>query len=88
MANQHHLIKRQILQVTVQDAADAYGLQQKLGLLTQRRLTPLIAQRCSELSSPEVIHRIDSVEVDLGELPLEDLEEALIKGLTRSSAGN
>jgi len=79
MANQHHLIKRQILQVTVQDAADAYGLQQKLGLLTQRRLTPLIAQHCSELSSAEVIHRIDSVEVNLGELPLEDLEEALIK---------
>jgi len=79
MANQRHLIKRQILQVTVQDAADAYGLQQKLGLLTQWRLTPLIAQHCSELSSPEVIHRIDSVEVDLGELPLEDLEEALIK---------
>lgn len=79
LANQHHLIKREILQVTVQDAADAYGLQQKLGLLTHRRLTPLIAQRCSELSSPEVIHRIDSVEVDLGELPLDDLEEALIK---------
>jgi hypothetical protein len=79
MANQHHLIKRQILQVTVQDAADAYGIQQKLGLLTRRRLTPLIARRCSELSNSDVIHRIDSVEVDLGELPIENLEEALIK---------
>jgi hypothetical protein len=79
MADQRHLIKRQILQITVQEAEDAYGLQQKLGLLTQSRLTPLIAQHCSELSSPDVIHRIDSVEVDLGELPFEDLEEALIK---------
>jgi hypothetical protein len=79
MASQHHLIKRQILQITVQEAAGAYGLQQKLGLLTRNRLTPLIARHCSELSSLDVIHRIDSVEVDLGELPLEDLEEALIK---------
>src|SRR5271166_764180 len=79
MASQHHLIKRQILQITVQEAAGAYGLQQKLGLLARSRLTPLIARHCSELSSPDVIHRIDSIEVDLGELPFEDLEEALIK---------
>jgi Contractile injection system tape measure protein len=79
MANQHHVIKRQLLQVTVQEAASAFGLQQRLSRLAHSRLMPLIAGHCSELSSPDVIHRIDSLELDLGELPLKGLEEALIK---------
>ena len=79
MANQHHVIKRQLLQVTVQEAANAFELQQKLSRLAHSRLVPLIAQHCSELSSPDVIHRVDSLQLDLGELPLKDFEEALIK---------
>jgi hypothetical protein len=79
MANQRHVIKRQLLQVTVQEAASAFGLQQRLSRLAHSRLMPLIAGHCSALSSPDVIHRIDSLELDLGELPLKDLEEALIK---------
>jgi hypothetical protein len=76
---QHHVIKRQLLEVTVQEAASAFGLQQRLSRLARSRLIPLIAGHCSELSSPDVIHRIDSLELDLGELPLKDFEEALIK---------
>jgi len=79
MQAQHHVIKRQLLQVTVQEAASAFGLQQRLSRLAHSRLIPLIAEHCSALSSPDVIHRIDSPELDLGELPLQDLEEALIK---------
>ena len=79
MQAQHHVIKRQLLQVTVQEAASAFGLQQRLSRLAHSRLIPLIAGHCSALSSPDVIHRIDSLELDLGELPLKDLEEALIK---------
>src|SRR5262249_2921412 len=57
----------------------AFELQQKLSRLAHIRLMPLIAEHCSELSSPDVIHRVDSLELDLGELPLQDLEEALIR---------
>ena len=79
MSNQHHVIKRQLLEVTVQEAASAFGLQERLSRLAHSRLIPLIAGHCSALSSPDVIHRIDSLELDLGELPLKDLEEELIK---------
>ena len=47
----------------------------------QGELEALIDACCSEASSPDRVHRLGKIEVDLGELPSGDLERILIEKL-------
>lgn len=67
----------------------AAGFQEQASRLAAQRLTKLIDQYCSRYSHPNTIHRIDTLELELGPLPagafgpafLEQFEKALAEAL-------
>ena len=57
----------------------AYPLQRRLSRVHSRRLLAIIDKYCSAISETDEIHRIETLELDLGEIPLDALEETLIE---------
>lgn len=77
MIAQPHKIMRQVLEVRGCSRDEAQHVQSELRDAYCQRLLPLIEAICSELSAPGRIDRVDRLEIDLGELPLESFEAAL-----------
>jgi Contractile injection system tape measure protein len=78
MTAQRHIIKRQVLELQISSMADAQQLQTEVSRIYRQRIVPLIDRYCSELSAPECIHRIDALELNLGTVHPQHLEEDLI----------
>ena len=60
----NHIIKRQRIELTLANPASAPEIQDEISRIYRKRIVPLIDQYCSELSSPDRIHRIDSLECE------------------------
>ncbi len=73
-----HIIKRQIIELEIQDAAQAQKLQAEFSHVYRHRIVPLIDQYCTQLSHADRIHRIDSLELDLGYIDPQHLEREFI----------
>ncbi len=78
MTAQRHIIKRQVVELQIGGAIDAQQLQAEVSRIYRQRIMPLIDRYCSELSAPELIHRIDSLELNIGTIQPQHLEEELI----------
>ncbi len=81
MSAQRHRIRRQVLEITVQDAAAAWPLQSALSRIQSQHLEPLIDRCCTEAGDPERLHRIESLEIHLGRLDPANLEQDLLARL-------
>lgn len=79
MGTQRHVIKRQIVEITLAKKDHAWQLQQTLSRILQQQLPPLLDQCLSEASSADCLHRIDRLELDLGELDGKHLEAELLE---------
>jgi hypothetical protein len=77
MPQQHHIVKRQILELVVSRDQDTHRLHETLSHICRSRLTPILDKHCSALSDTDVIYRVDTLELDLGKIPCELLQEAL-----------
>lgn len=75
MPDQRHVIKRQILQLTIRRDQQAHLLTAEVSRVYRQRIVPLIDRYCTELSAPDRLHRIESLEVDLGTVDAHNLEE-------------
>jgi len=82
MSEQRHIIKRQIIELQVQDQAKAKPLQTEAGRVYRQRVVPLIDKYCTELSEPDHIHRIESLAVDLGTIDPQHFEAELVAKLS------
>lgn len=82
MSDQRHVIKRQILQLGVPRAQDAHTLSIEMSRVYRQRILPLINRYCTELSVPDRLHRIESLEVDLGTIDAQNMEEDIIAKLS------
>jgi hypothetical protein len=78
MSPQRHIIKRQVFELTVGRGMDAQRLQTEMSRIYRQRIVPLIDQYCTALSAPDRIHRIALLDLDLGQVDLQHLEEALV----------
>jgi hypothetical protein len=78
---QKHQIGRLVFELGVASEAVARGLHAELGAVSRRSIEPLVDRTCTELSSPDRVHRLGRLEVDLGELTAETLERDLIDKL-------
>ena len=58
-------------------AQGVHQLQENLIQRFNRQLAEILDKHCSALSHPNEIHRIETLELDLGEIPLDTLEETL-----------
>ena len=81
MSEQKHIIKRQTFELTVQDPAEARRLQNEMSRIYRQRIVPLIDRYCTELSQPDRLHRIESLEVDLGYIDPGQFEADLVTKL-------
>lgn len=65
------------MQFAQKDAAAQ--MRDQLAEIYRRRVIPLLDKYCSELSDPGIRHRIERLEIDLGELKPENLEEEFVQ---------
>lgn len=72
-----HIIRRQVLELAAPDRATAETLQPELGRIHRRRLAPLLERCLTKSSPPERIVRIERLELDLGSVDPEHLEQEL-----------
>ena len=81
MSAQRHRIRRQVLELEVQDPAAAWPLQAELSRIQTRQIEALIDRCCTEAGDPDRLHRLGSLVLDLGRLDPESLEEDLVEKL-------
>ena len=75
MSSQRHIIKRQILELEHHREAASDELQQRLSRLFRDRLLPIISQTLDRYSPPNVLHRIEKLEINLEEIRLSQLDQ-------------
>ena len=81
MNEQRHVIKRQIIELhssSQQTTSAAQTLQAEMSRIYRQRIVPLIEQVCSELSQPDRLYRLDSVQIDVGTLDPHNLEADIV----------
>lgn len=82
---QRHIIREQLIELTVGQEAVAWEHQQAAGQIFRQRMLPLIDRYLSECCDPDTLIRLDTLEIDLGEVdPMRlglDLEEQLRRQL-------
>lgn len=83
MSIQQHMIKRQILELKVPGEKQARRLYAEASRIYRQRIVPIIDQHCSELSAPDRIHRIESLQLDLGYVNPRNLEADLVTQLNK-----
>jgi hypothetical protein len=83
MSTQRHIIRRQLIELKVNgNPEEAQKLQGKVGRVYRQSVLPLIEKYCSELSQPDRLHRVETLEIDIGHLDADQLEEQLLEKLT------
>jgi hypothetical protein len=78
---QTHRIKHQVIELTVHDAMTARQLHNEISRIYHQRIVPLIDQYCSELSTPDQLHRIETLVLDIGSINVLQLEADLVAGV-------
>ncbi|MBE7382948.1 MAG: hypothetical protein F6J95_016220 [Leptolyngbya sp. SIO1E4] len=88
MTSQRHIIQQQILDLHldlhIQAKTQAFELQNQLSALYRSKIIPLIETFCDRLSDPDTLHRIDTLEIDLGEIDLNTLETDFVQKVAAS----
>ena len=79
-----HKIKRQIVEITFLSGADEQDVQHRMSQLFHQRLLPEIEKACSTLSPANELHRIDRLDIDLGKVRMQYLEQDILKAFRQS----
>ena len=83
MNQQRHIVKRQIIEITTDFQPLAERAQDKISKLLPSQLKNLIDKHCSNYSDPDTVYRIDSMEIDLGLIHIDNFEKELIHRLDK-----
>jgi hypothetical protein len=78
MSTQRHVIKRQLIELNIQHSAEAQRWQDEVSRIYRGRIVPLIDQLCTELSEPDRLYQIETLDLDLGVLNPEQLETEFV----------
>ncbi|MEZ4382399.1 MAG: contractile injection system tape measure protein [Nannocystaceae bacterium] len=81
MGERTHRIRRQIVEIEVADERDARSLQGRLSRLQRQRIAAAIERACDAVARGGETIRFDRVEIDLGEIAAEEVEEVLVERL-------
>lgn len=65
---QKHIIKKLILDLTLDSQVGSFTFQSKVGTLLNKEIVPLIDQYCSAVDTGNRVIRIDKLEMDLGRI--------------------
>ena len=78
-SKQRHVIKKQILELELSSKKGAFELQNQVSKIYRDKIVPLIDTYCSQLSSPDIIYKINRLELDIGNIDINNLEQDLIQ---------
>ncbi|MEQ9369562.1 MAG: contractile injection system tape measure protein [Coleofasciculus chthonoplastes F3-SA18-01] len=78
MSDQRHQIKTQIIELQLSGQQDALELQKTVTQLYYSKVVPLIEKLCDQLSDSRTIHRIETLEINLGTIDIDDFEQEYI----------
>jgi hypothetical protein len=79
MSTQRHIIKRQVIELRMQGIEQPHSLQNEISRIYRQRILPLIDKCLTDLSDPDRIYRIDSLDLDIGQLDMQHLEGDLVE---------
>ncbi len=83
VGKQTHIIKKQVLDVTLDSDVGSFSLQSELGRIYHEDMVPLIDEYCNLLSNDDEIIRIDKLEIDLGNIDKKAMRRELVKNLKK-----
>jgi hypothetical protein len=69
-----HIIKKQILDLTLDSQAGSFSFQSQVGSFYKREILPLIDEYCNAVAGDDVVIRIDRLEIDLGKIAKLDFD--------------
>jgi hypothetical protein len=72
-----HKIREQVMDLTISDRLDAFRVQHLAGPFYYRHLLPALEKIFDELSNENEITSIDTLEIDLGFIPMKSLEATI-----------
>ncbi|MEO5641903.1 MAG: contractile injection system tape measure protein [Bacteroidia bacterium] len=73
--SEDHVIGRQLFDLHFYSQKEAYNLQTKVSYLNREKLKFILEKQLTAFSSPGVVIRLDQLELDLGDIPYERIEE-------------
>ncbi len=76
---QRHIIKKQVFDLVLPPVPDPDRLKRRLQTLYREKVLPPLEEQLDQLVGPDVVLRIRKLEIDLGDIPLAELEEAFVK---------
>ena len=79
MPQQRHIIKQQILELRVESEVQTVELQNQLSALYRSKVVPLIDAYFNQFSDPNTILRINTLDLDLGEIDIQNLEQEFVE---------
>ncbi|NER96083.1 MAG: hypothetical protein F6J86_19935, partial [Symploca sp. SIO1B1] len=83
MNQQRHVIKQLILELQLGSQEGAFELQNEVSELYRTKIVPLMDELLSQFSNPDIVHRIETLELDLGTIEIENLERSLTEKTTQ-----
>jgi len=75
---QRHSIKKQIIEINLSSKTGAFELQKELSRIYHHKFIPIIDNLLSQFSSSDIIYRINTLEINLGSININNLEEELV----------
>lgn len=71
----NHIIKQQVIEVMIEDQAIAREVQDELSYVYHRKVVPYLSKICDEFDVEDKIIRIDQIDIDIGNIPIEKIRE-------------
>ncbi|MFK0731368.1 MAG: contractile injection system tape measure protein [Gloeotrichia echinulata GP01] len=81
MNQQRHIIKKQIIELQLNSQHGAVEMQNKVSKIYFSQAIPLIDDLCNQFSDLDTIQRIDTLEINLGNIDINNLEQDFITKL-------
>ncbi|NET44181.1 contractile injection system tape measure protein [Okeania sp. SIO2B3] len=79
MKKQRHIIKKQVIELNLSSQQGAFTLQNEVSRIYRQKVVPLIDNLLSQSIAPDTIHRINTLEINLGNIDINNLEQDLIE---------
>ncbi len=84
MAVNRHIIAKQIFDLTLAGGTNGYLLQEKFSRLYWQKVAPALSGLFDQLAEPNILLRIERLELDLGEMNFQELDAELANRLVRN----
>lgn len=79
-----HIINKQLFEFECEQKEHAFSIQQKMSYEVQDRIAKAIDRVCCELADNEVNYQIPLLEIDLGEISFDRLEEEIVPAFEKA----